>query len=293
MTGFGGAAGSAGMWTVSLDIRSVNGRGLDMRLRAPDWIDGLEAELRKKVQAAVSRGSVTLSVRVSREEGQAASTINAEGLRAVLAALAEIENAAADAGLSLSPTSAADIATMRGVMDTGDEARLDTKSLARAIQSLADEAIAAFDADRAREGAALAAILSGQIDEVVRLTGLASEALGDRTEAQRAALARNLARLLDASDLPDEQRLQQELALIAVKSDVTEEIDRLAAHVAAARDLLASSGPVGRKLDFLMQEFNREANTLCSKAGSSALTAIGLDLKTVIDQMREQVQNVE
>ena len=293
MTGFGGAAGSAGMWTVSLDIRSVNGRGLDMRLRAPDWIDGLEAELRKKVQAAVSRGSVTLSVRVSREEGQAASTINAEGLRAVLAALAEIENAAADAGLSLSPTSAADIATMRGVMDTGDEARLDTKSLARAIQSLADEAIAAFDADRAREGAALAAILSGQIDEVVRLTGLASEALGDRTEAQRAALARNLARLLDASDLPDEQRLQQELALIAVKSDVTEEIDRLAAHVAAARDLLASNGPVGRKLDFLMQEFNREANTLCSKAGSSALTAIGLDLKTVIDQMREQVQNVE
>ena len=136
-------------------------------------------------------------------------------------------------------------------------------------------------------------ILTGQIAEISRLRDAALAALGDRTEAQKAALERNLAKLLDAGDMPDETRLAQELALIAVKTDVSEEVDRLAAHVEGARALLAETGPVGRKLDFLMQEFNREANTLCSKAQSGDLTRIGLDLKTVIDQMREQVQNVE
>ncbi len=139
----------------------------------------------------------------------------------------------------------------------------------------------------------MAAIISAQIDQIEALMKAALDAVGDRETAQKIAIERALARLLDATDLGDSVRLQQELALIAVKTDVTEEIDRLAAHIDAARDLLATEGPVGRKLDFLMQEFNREANTLCSKAQSSALTAIGLDLKTVIDQMREQVQNIE
>ncbi|MXQ07173.1 YicC family protein [Alphaproteobacteria bacterium GH1-50] len=293
MTGFASATGAEGPWSFQMDIRSVNGRGLDARVRAPDWIDGLDVGLRRVVQAAVGRGSVTLSVRVARDEAQAATSVNADGLSAVLRALSEIQGAASEAGVTLSAPSAAEIAAIRGVMDTGDDDRPDITPLAKAIVSEAETLVKAFNKDRAREGAALAAILTAQIDEVERLTAAAAAALGDRAEAQRAALERNLARLLDASELPDAARLQQELALIAVKSDVTEEIDRLGAHVAAARELLATSGPVGRKLDFLMQEFNREANTLCSKAGSSALTAIGLDLKTVIDQMREQVQNIE
>jgi len=131
------------------------------------------------------------------------------------------------------------------------------------------------------------------LDEVERLRTIALTAAGARADAARAGLERNLARLLEATEVPDEARLAQELALIAVKTDITEELDRLTAHVAAARSLLVTQGPVGRKLDFLMQEFNREANTLCSKAQSTEMTAIGLDLKAVIDQMREQVQNIE
>ncbi len=293
MTGFASVTGTEGDWRYSMDLRSVNGRGLDLRLRAPDWIEGFEPEARKALQAAVARGSVTLSVRVTRDEATQASRVNPFALSAALSALAEIEEAAHGQGMTLISVSAADIAGMRGVMETGDDAEVDTAPLKAALMASLSDLIAAFNADRDREGRALAEVLTGRIDEIARLTEAASEALGDRTEAQRAALERNLARLLDASDLPDAGRLEQELAVIVVKSDVTEEIDRLGAHVAAARDLLTTAGPTGRKLDFLMQEFNREANTLCSKAGSAVLTSIGLDLKTVIDQMREQVQNVE
>jgi uncharacterized protein (TIGR00255 family) len=150
-----------------------------------------------------------------------------------------------------------------------------------------------FDAARAAEGAALAGVIGAQIDRIAALTEDAASSADTRAEAQRAALKANIARVLDAAEGVDETRIAQELALLAVKSDVTEEIDRLRAHVAAARALLATGGAVGRKLDFLMQEFNREANTLCSKAQDAALTAIGLDLKLAIDQTREQVQNVE
>ena len=293
MTGFASVTGTEGDWRYSMDLRSVNGRGLDLRLRAPDWIEGFEPEARKALQAAVARGSVTLSVRVTREEASEGSRVNPVALSAALSALADIEEAAHGQGMTLISVSAADIAGMRGVIDTGDDADVNTAPLKSALMASLSDLIAAFNADRDREGRALAEVLTGRIDEIARLTEAANEALGDRTEAQRAALERNLARLLDASDLPDAGRLEQELAVIVVKSDVTEEIDRLGAHVAAARDLLTTAGPTGRKLDFLMQEFNREANTLCSKAGSAVLTSIGLDLKTVIDQMREQVQNVE
>lgn len=293
MTGYGALSGSSGDWAFSGDIRAVNGRGLDMRFRAPDWIEGLEPVLRKAVQGHVSRGSVTVSIRVTRDEAAPALALNAAQFQATLELLSEIEAGASAHGLALVPTRACDIAAMRGVVEQREAGTGDTAALRDAIVEAFKAALLAFDEDRAREGAALSAVLVQQLDEVARLQALAAEAAGERADAARAGMERNLARLLEATDVPDEARLLQELALIAVKTDVTEELDRLTAHVAAARALLEAEGPVGRKLDFLMQEFNREANTLCSKAQSSALTAVGLDLKAVIDQMREQVQNIE
>ena len=293
MTGFAPVGFSHDAWRITGDIRSVNGRGLDIRLRVPDWIDGLEPSLRKALQAALGRGSVTVALRVQRDAAASGMRVNPVALDAALDMLALIEAAAEARGGRLNAPTPADIAMLRGVLDQGDDDGEDTTALRDAILSEIDEALAAFDADRAREGAALAAVLTEQIGEIERLVAQARGVLGDRTEAVKAAMERALARVLDATDVVDEARVAQELALLAVKADIAEELDRLDAHVAAARTLVAASGPVGRKLDFLMQEFNREANTLCSKAQSAALTALGLDLKAVIDQMREQVQNVE
>jgi uncharacterized protein (TIGR00255 family) len=197
-----------------------------------------------------------------------------------------------DAGVSLAPSKATDIVTMRGVLEQANTVD-DVATLAKTLLAEFAAVLADFNAMRASEGAALEIVLQAQLTEVETLTTQAAAMAQDRKAEMAQTLQRNLARVLENSDGVDADRLAQELALIAVKSDVTEEIDRLHAHIGAARELLVQGGPVGRKLDFLMQEFNREANTLCSKAQNSALTRVGLALKAVIDQMREQVQNVE
>lgn len=293
MTGFASGQGTLGAWTWSMDVRSVNGRGLDIRCRMPDWIEGLEPEMRKLFQGRIQRGSVTVNVRVQQDDAQGGLRVDAEALSHAMSVLREIEHAADQAGLSLDPVKASDIASFRGVLNQSDVRVEDTAALKAAILGTAAVCIDAFAADRDREGRAVADVISAQIDRVETLVAEAEAAAGDREAASREAMQRAVSRLLDVTDVPDEARLVQELALIAVKNDVTEEIDRLGAHVAAARDLLIQKGAVGRKFDFLMQEFNREANTLCSKSQSTALTAVGLDLKALIDQMREQVQNIE
>lgn len=294
MTGFASLQGAHGMWSWALDIRSVNGRGLDLRLRMPDWIEGLEPEVRKLLQARLTRGNVTLNLKLQRDEETSAAKVSEAGLKAALAAVAKIEAAASAEGMPLAPMRATDIAAMRGVIDFSESVPdEDIAALRSAILSDITACLEAFDADRAREGAALEQVLTAQLETMQRLTTDAAKTAGDREAAARAGIERGLARLLKATEVPDEARLLQELALIAVKNDITEEIDRLGAHVNAARDLLGADTAIGRKFDFLMQEFNREANTLCSKSQATELTAIGLDLKALIDQMREQVQNVE
>ena len=292
MTGF--AAGTGGMdpFRWSWDIRCVNGKGLDLRLRVPDWIDGLEAAIRPLVTAHAHRGNLTLSLRVSRDAAVAAVTLNTAQMKAMIASLLEIEAEAMEQGLSLAPSRASDIANMRGVLEQG-VAQEDPVPLRTALLGALPGLLQAFDAMRRSEGAALGDVLVGQLDDVADLTQEAAALAEARKPEVAETLKRNLARVLDNTDGADPDRVAQELALLAVKADVTEEIDRLHAHVAAARTLLAEGGPVGRKLDFLMQEFNREANTLCSKAQNADLTRVGLALKAVIDQMREQVQNVE
>ncbi|WP_299965939.1 YicC/YloC family endoribonuclease [uncultured Roseobacter sp.] len=294
MTGFASATGALEAYSWAWELRAVNGKGLDLRVRAPDWISGLEAALRKTLSERIARGNVTLSLRLSRSDEAGTVEINPGQLDATLRAIAVITEKAAAAGVTLGPVSPAEIISLRGVMEqqsTTEEA--ETASLAEALRAEADALIADFNDMRLQEGAALQAVISGQLDAIAVLTRQAAELAAARGTAQAEALRRNLARVMEGADGADPDRVAQELALLAVKSDVTEEIDRLGAHVSTARVLLEQGGPVGRKLDFLTQEFNREANTLCAKAQSTELTACGLDLKALVDQMREQVQNVE
>lgn len=291
MTGFAAGRGSGAGCDWVWDIRSVNGKGLDLRLRLPDWIEGLEPALRPRAAAVLARGNVSVSLKIDRVGAAESPRVSIAALDAALAALALVRARAKASGLALADPTAADILAMRGVTE-GAAAEADQSALLAALLADFDTVLAALVSMREVEGRALAVVIAGQIDVIETLVGDAAEAAAARRPEMQRQLEENLARVLSGA-AADPDRVAQELALLTVKADVTEELDRLRAHVAAARGLLAEAGAIGRKLDFLMQEFMREANTLCSKSGNAALTRIGLDLKTVIDQMREQVQNVE
>ncbi len=292
MTGYAARTGSWEGWSWSWEIRSVNGRGRDIRLRLPDRIEGLEPAVREAVSRRVARGNVTVSLRLDRAAQATAMALDGQVLEQTLALLGEIAGVAAAQGIPLAPTSAAQILTLPGVQKPA-EASEDTEALRDALLADLEAVLDAFLAARRAEGEALKAVVAAQLDRIEALTAEARRLAEERAPEQAEALRAALGRVTENVEAVDPDRLAQELALIAVKSDVTEELDRLDAHVAAARKLLEADGPVGRKLDFLTQEFNREANTLCSKSSYAPLTAVGLDLKAVIDQMREQVQNLE
>ncbi|KNG95711.1 hypothetical protein ATO11_03260 [Pseudaestuariivita atlantica] len=292
MTGFASGTGAALGYRWAWDLRSVNARGLDLRLRVPDWVSGLEQGLRARLPKAANRGAINLSLRLTREESGSAVALDSAALDAVLDALTEVETRAMDRGLTLAPSSAQGLLALRGVLEASASDDPETAPLLAALLDDFEGVVTAFVEMRKAEGAALHGVLAEALTRIAELAAdarrIAAERRGDMDDAFRASLAR----VTDAVDV-DPDRIAQELAVLAVKSDITEELDRLDAHVVAARELLAQEGPVGRKLDFLMQEFNREANTLCSKSQHSGLTSVGLELKVVIDQLREQVQNVE
>ena len=294
MTGFAAAKGQGAGHAWAWDIRSVNGKGLDLRLRVPDWIDGLEAALRTELGRALQRGNVSLTLKLLRDgtQGEDGLRVNPGVLADVLGALATIEDAAMSRGVTLGQPTSADVLAFRGVLETASP-DADTAPLRAAILADLPALIADFQAMRAREGAALEAVIAAQLTQIALLTASAATEATARRDTATSLMRDAIAKVLAHTDAVDETRLAQELALVAVKTDVTEELDRLRAHIDAARALLTEPGQVGRKYDFLMQEFMREANTLCAKSQSLPLTRIGLDLKTVIDQMREQVQNVE
>ncbi|MFN3953097.1 MAG: YicC/YloC family endoribonuclease [Pararhodobacter sp.] len=296
MTGFATFGGeimaAGGAYSAQWELRAVNGRGLDTRFRLPEGAEALETALRKHISARISRGTLNLTLRLVRRDSAGVLRLNGDALEAALDMLERAAARAQARGVALAPITAADLLAVRGVLDTAPEP-LDPAPLMEALLQQAESLIEAFCQTRRAEGAALGAVLEGQIAQIEALHGLAHRAVVARRQDQADALRAALARLGEAAPQLDPGRMEQELALIAMRSDVTEELDRLLAHCAAARALLSEGGAVGRKLDFLMQEFNREANTLCSKAQNPELTRIGLDLKAVIDQMREQVQNVE
>lgn len=293
MTGYADASGAAPGLGWTWEARSVNGRGLDVRLRLPEGFDALDAAVRAAAAKALSRGSVTVTLRLARGGAAAGPRLNGTVLESVIAAALAVGEAASRQGLDLAPMTAADLLAARGVLEGEAAAPGEDAALAAQVAAGLDGLFAALAETRNREGAALAAVISAQLDRVAELATAARETATARAARSGELLRTRVEALLGATAAVDAGRLAQELALLAVKADVTEELDRLSAHVAAARALLDGDGPAGRRLDFLMQEFNREVNTLCSKAGAGDLTAIGLELKVVVDQMREQVQNVE
>lgn len=288
MTGFGRVEGALGAWTWAVEARSVNGRNLEVRFRGPPGFESLERVAREGAQSRFQRGQLTVGVQARRAEGATAVRINVEQLERYLAAGAPY----VEAGRAAAPRIDG-IMALRGVLEAED-AVLEPEAQAELEAAIAASIGAALDglaAARREEGAALLGVLNGQVTRIGELAGQARAIAGDQPATIKARFEARLKEL--AGEAATEERIVQEAAAMAVKADVQEELDRLAGHVDAARGLVGSDGAVGRRLDFLTQEFMREANTLCSKSQLGALTAVGLDLKAVIEQFREQVQNVE
>ncbi len=289
MTGFarvdGAHDGKRWIW----ELKSVNGRGLEMRFRLPAGFDELEPALRQGLSGRLKRGSVFASLQLGSASGETRMRLNKAALSDALAAVEEIR-AQTDCG----PPQAEGLLALRGVMEPADDEPDEAARAAfnDAVLKSFHEAVDLLGDARVKEGAAMAGVVAGHVDEIETLTAKAGADPGASLPAIRDRIAAQLADLIADGAVP-EDRLAQEAALLAVKADVREELNRLAAHVDAARALLKRGGAVGRELDFLTQELNRETNTLCSKAQNMDLKRLGLDLKKVIDQLREQVQNIE
>ena len=288
MTGFGRAEGASGEWSWAVEARSVNGRNLEVRFRGPPGFEGLERLAREAAQGRFQRGQVSLGVQARRSEAATAVQVNIEQLERYLAAGAPY----VATGMA-APPRLDGLLSLRGVIEAAD-ALEDPDARAALEAEMAASIAAALDGllvARRQEGAALSGVLTGLVDRIAALVAQAHDLAGAQPAAIKERFERRMAEL--AGEAVGQDRIVQEAAALAVKADVREELDRLLGHVEAARGLLGSEGAVGRRLDFLTQEFMREANTLCSKSALGALTAVGLDLKAVIEQFREQVQNVE
>lgn len=290
MTGFARVQGAVSGFRYAWELKSVNAKGLDLRLRAPPDFDSLEIKAREKIAARLARGAVSANLVAKREDESQIARLNGAALDALLAALSERPPPA-----NVGPATLDGLLAIRGVIEIvepelseAERAELETQLLG----SL-DEALDALVASRKAEGDALGAVLHQRLDRIARLAAEADAAPARQPEAIRARLKQQLARLLENADALDATRLHQEAALLAVKADIREELDRLKAHVDSASKLLVAGGPVGRRLDFFAQELGREANTLCAKSNDPGLTAIGLELKIEVEQLREQVQNIE
>ena len=290
MTGFARSHGVSGSYAWAWEIKSVNGKGLDLRLRLPPGWDAIEAAVRTRAAEALARGSLQAALTVERSGAAPTVRINAAVLEAVLAAVGQLAPR-----INASPPSLDGLLALKGVMEVSDteENEAERRAAEAAITKGFGEAIVALTEMRRHEGTALGQVLATRLTEIGALALRADRAPGRQPEAIRARLAEQVATLLAQSERFDPDRLHQEAILIATKADVREELDRLAAHVAQAKLLIAQGGSIGRRLDFLAQELNREANTLCAKANDVELTNIGLELKAAVEQFREQVQNVE
>lgn len=290
MTGFARAEVETPAGSFVWELRAVNGKGLDVRFRLPQGMEHLEAELRRRLAATVSRGNLQASLQWRREGGVPALVVNEEMLARVVAMSSRL---VADGHAA--PPTADGLLAIKGLIDIAEEGLDETASEARdaAVTAGFDDALARLERARREEGAALRNVLSNRLAEIGALVERADLDPARSTEAIARRLGEQVEALLAASDAFDQARLHQEAAILAAKADIREEIDRLRAHLAAAEALLGDGGVIGRRLDFLSQEFHRESNTICSKSNAASLTAIGLDLKVVVDQFREQVQNIE
>ena len=290
MTGFARSHGVAGSYAWSWELKSVNAKGLDLRLRLPSGWDAVEVPARTRAAEVLARGTVYGTLTVNREGVAPVVRVNEPVLNAVIATMKALTGQVDAAAPRLDG-----ILALKGVIEVidEDESEDDKRAAEAAVIAGFNHTVAELAAMRRREGETLGSLLSQRIKEIAALAARADAVPGRKAEAIKARIAEQIATLLDASSRFDPDRLHQEAILIATKADIREELDRLASHVAQVQQLLASGGAIGRRLDFLAQEFNREANTICSKSNDVELTNIGLELKNVVEQFREQVQNLE
>jgi uncharacterized protein (TIGR00255 family) len=290
MTGFARSDGALGPISWHWEIRSVNGRGLDLRLRLPPGHEGLEAPIREAVGKRIARGSLSINLNVQRGDGETHLKLNEAALAQVLAAIGRLAGR-----LETAPPRPEALLAIKGVLEVAEpeEGEAELKARNAAMLSGLSEAIEGMVGAREAEGRHLGAVVLDQVAAIERLVARVAASPSRSPEAIRQRLKEQVERLIETGALLDEGRLYQEAALLATRADVEEELKRLGAHIASARELIASDAPAGRRLDFLAQEFNREANTLCAKSIDAETTRTGLELKAVIDQMREQVQNIE
>lgn len=290
MTGFARSHGTSGPYDFEWELKSVNAKGFDFRLRLPPGWDEVETFARKRAAELLARGTVYANLTVKRTGAASVVRINDDVLNSILKIVGEI-SARTDA---VAP-SVDGLLAIKGVIEVVEpENSEDEVQAARAAVTAAfEQALQSLIDMRKREGVALGQILLQRMDEIERLSKRAEATPGRKPDAIKARLAEQIAALLETSDRFDEDRLSQEAILIAAKADIREELDRIASHVVQTRELLGKGGPVGRRLDFLAQEFNREVNTTCSKSNDIELTNTGLEMKNVVEQFREQVQNLE
>lgn len=290
MTGFARSEASWNGARFVWEIRSVNGKGLDVRMRLPQGFEALEVPARKAVSDAFARGNMQVTLQAGEGAQAVEAVVNEDALEAVIGLVGKLGDR-----LDAQKPTLDGILNIRGILELR-EPELEADERAdrdKAILKGLTEAIEALASMRKREGAEMVRVLSGQVDRIAELADAVENSPARSQEAIRARLAEQVANLLDAHQSLDMDRIHMEAAILATKADLREEIDRLKAHVGAVRELLSEGGPVGRRLDFLAQEFNRETNTICSKSNAAQVTAIGLDLKVLIDQFREQIQNLE
>jgi uncharacterized protein (TIGR00255 family) len=290
MTGFARGHGVSGAYAWSWEIKSVNAKGFDLRLRLPPGWDAVEVPARKRAGETLARGTVYANLTVERKGVAPTVKVNEQVLNAVLATLARLEGK-----VKAQPARLDGILGLKGVMEIteDDESEEARRAAEAAVIAGFDKTLADLAGMRREEGATLGRLLTTRLDEIAALSERAEKAPGRKPEAIKARLAEQVAALLDASQRFDSDRLHQEAVMLASKADIREELDRLASHVAQAKKLLSGGGAVGRRLDFLAQELHRESNTLTAKANDTELANIGLELKTVVEQFREQVQNLE
>lgn len=290
MTGFAREAGVTGSYQWAWELKTVNGRGLEIRVRTPSGLDAIGEEARGQILKALTRGQGQLNLSLSKASAAPKLRVNQDVLQSLLSAIGDLTLPD-----NVTPASLDGLLSVRGVVELDDDAAdpSQDEALVAALRAGIGTLIESLKTARLKEGQALAAVLGQQLDNVARLVDEAEAAPARRPEAIRTRLEAQIADLLDGKAALDPARLHQEAVLIAARADIREELDRLRAHVDAARGLLQEGGSVGRRLDFLAQEFGREANTLCAKANDVSLSRIGLELKAVIEQFREQVQNVE
>lgn len=290
MTGFARSHDASGAYAFEWELRSVNAKGFDLRLRLPPGWDSVEPAARKRATETLARGTVYANLTIKRTDAAPVIRVNEDVLASVMKVAADLS-----ARLKAPPPTVDGILAVKGVLEVSEpnDTEAERQAAEAAILKTFDQALAGLVQMRRREGNSLQQILVSRLDEIAGLASRADAAPGRRAEAVRTRLAEQIGLLLENSERFDADRLHQEAIMMAAKADIREELDRIAAHVSQARELIGKGGAVGRRLDFLAQEFNREVNTTCSKSNDLELTNIGLEMKNVVEQFREQVQNLE